>query len=39
MPLPPEVDLSRYCVVDVPAEQFDNYPAHSCYSLLRGRLG
>jgi len=39
MPLPPDVDLTRYSVVDVSAEQFDNNPAHSGQSLLRGQLG
>jgi hypothetical protein len=39
LPLPPDVDLARYSVVDVSAERFDNNPAHSGDSLLRGRLG
>jgi anti-sigma-K factor RskA len=39
LPLPPDVNLSRYSVVDVSAELFDNNPAHSGDSLLRGRLG
>jgi anti-sigma-K factor RskA len=38
LPLPSDVDLSRYSVVDVSAEQFDNNPAHSGDSLLRGEL-
>ncbi|WP_442934580.1 anti-sigma factor [Micromonospora sp. CPCC 205739] len=36
--LPPNVDLQAYSVVDVSAEQFDNKPAHSGDSLLRGNL-
>ena len=36
--LPPDVNLARYSVVDVSAEQYDNNPAHSGDSLLRGRL-
>ncbi|MFJ6152848.1 MULTISPECIES: anti-sigma factor [Micromonospora] len=38
LPLPPNVDLSAYSVVDVSAEQYDNKPAHSGDSLLRGTL-
>jgi anti-sigma-K factor RskA len=38
LPLPSDVDLARYSVVDVSAEQFDNNPAHSGDSLLRGEL-
>lgn len=38
LPLPSDVDLSRYSVVDVSAEQFDDNPAHSGDSLLRGEL-
>ncbi|MEH0933598.1 anti-sigma factor [Micromonospora psammae] len=38
LPLPPNVDLQAYSVVDVSAEQFDNKPAHSGDSLLRGNL-
>lgn len=38
LPLPPNVDLRTYSVVDVSAEQFDNKPAHSGDSLLRGTL-
>lgn len=34
--LPPNVDVARYSLVDVSAEQFDNQPAHSGNSLLRG---
>ncbi|WP_255545214.1 hypothetical protein [Micromonospora parastrephiae] len=37
-PLPPNVDLGAYSVFDVSAEQFDNKPAHSGDSLLRGSL-
>ncbi|GGL87596.1 MULTISPECIES: anti-sigma factor [Micromonospora] len=38
LPLPAKVDLRAYNVVDVSAEQFDNDPAHSGDSLLRGTL-
>ena len=38
LPLPPNVDLQEYSVVDVSAEQYDNQPAHSGDSLLRGTL-
>jgi anti-sigma-K factor RskA len=38
MKLPPNVDLSRYRVVDVSAEAYDNNQAHSGDSLLRGEL-
>jgi anti-sigma-K factor RskA len=38
LPLPSDVDLTRYSLVDVSAEQFDNNPAHSGKSLLRGEL-
>ncbi|GIJ19990.1 anti-sigma factor [Micromonospora lutea] len=38
LPLPPNVDLERYSVIDVSAEQFDNDTAHSGDSLLRGSL-
>ncbi|WP_416900770.1 anti-sigma factor [Micromonospora echinospora] len=38
LPLPPNVDLDRYSVVDVSAEQYDNNTAHSGDSLLRGTL-
>ncbi|MFG2060228.1 anti-sigma factor [Micromonospora sp. NPDC048871] len=38
LPLPPNVDLRQYSVVDVSAEQFDNDTAHSGDSLLRGAL-
>ncbi|NES28631.1 anti-sigma factor [Micromonospora terminaliae] len=38
LPMPPNVDLRTYSVVDVSAEQFDNKPAHSGDSLLRGTL-
>lgn len=38
MELPANVDLTRYRVVDVSAEQYDNNPAHSGNSLLRGEL-
>jgi hypothetical protein len=38
LPLPSDVDLARYSVVDVSAERFDNNPAHSGDSLLRGEL-
>lgn len=39
LPLPPNVDLSAYSVVDVSAEHYDNDTAHSGTSLLRGKLG
>nr|WP_205808647.1 anti-sigma factor [Micromonospora sp. HNM0581] len=38
LPLPPNVDLGQYSVVDVSAEDFDNDTAHSGDSLLRGSL-
>ncbi|MFF5171381.1 anti-sigma factor [Micromonospora sp. NPDC000089] len=38
LPLPPNVDLRSYSVVDVSAEAYDNKPAHSGDSLLRGAL-
>ncbi|WFE96747.1 anti-sigma factor [Micromonospora sp. WMMD987] len=38
LPLPPNVDLQAYSVVDVSAEEYDNRPAHSGDSLLRGTL-
>ncbi|MEV7989012.1 anti-sigma factor [Micromonospora sp. NPDC085948] len=38
LPLPPNVDLKSYSVVDVSAEQYDNNTAHSGDSLLRGTL-
>jgi hypothetical protein len=38
LPLPSDVDLARYSIVDVSAEKFDNNPAHSGDSLLRGEL-
>jgi len=38
MTLPDNVDLTRYRVVDVSAEQYDNNPAHSGDSLVRGEL-
>ncbi|MBY8870815.1 anti-sigma factor [Micromonospora sp. PLK6-60] len=38
LPLPPNVDLQAYSVVDVSAERYDNEPAHSGDSLLRGTL-
>ncbi|MET8230415.1 anti-sigma factor [Micromonospora sp. NPDC005298] len=38
LPLPPNVDLKSYSVVDVSAEQFDNNTRHSGDSLLRGTL-
>lgn len=38
LPLPPNVDLEAYSVVDVSAERYDNQPAHSGDSLLRGTL-
>jgi hypothetical protein len=37
--LPPNVDLSKYKLVDVSAEEYDNDSAHSGDSLLRGTLG
>ncbi|MFG2045877.1 anti-sigma factor [Micromonospora sp. NPDC048935] len=38
LPLPPNVDLKSYSVVDVSAERFDNNTRHSGDSLLRGAL-
>lgn len=38
LPLPPNVDLATYSLVDVSAEQYDNDTAHSGDSLLRGTL-
>ncbi|MEH0927754.1 anti-sigma factor [Micromonospora sp. CPCC 205558] len=38
LPLPPNVDLKRYSVVDVSAERYDNNTRHSGDSLLRGTL-
>ncbi|MDG4779548.1 anti-sigma factor [Micromonospora sp. WMMD961] len=38
LPLPPNVDLKTYSVVDVSAEQYDNNTDHSGDSLLRGTL-
>ncbi|MET8041752.1 anti-sigma factor [Micromonospora sp. NPDC005215] len=38
LPLPPNVDLTSYSVVDVSAEQYDNNARHSGDSLLRGTL-
>ncbi|MCO1615276.1 anti-sigma factor [Micromonospora sp. CPM1] len=38
LPIPPNVDLRTYTVVDVSAEQYDNKPGHSGDSLLRGTL-
>ncbi|WP_330464064.1 anti-sigma factor [Micromonospora zamorensis] len=38
LPLPPNVDITSYSVVDVSAEQYDNNTRHSGDSLLRGTL-
>jgi len=38
MPLPTNVDLDAYRLVDVSAEEYDNDPTHSGQSLLRGTL-
>ncbi|MFB9234181.1 anti-sigma factor domain-containing protein [Plantactinospora siamensis] len=38
LPLPTNVDLRTYRLVDVSAEAYDNKPAHSGDSLLRGTL-
>ncbi|WP_406036978.1 anti-sigma factor [Micromonospora sp. NBC_00898] len=38
LPMPPNVDLRTYSVVDLSAEQYDNKPAHSGDRLLRGTL-
>ncbi|MFG1672856.1 anti-sigma factor [Micromonospora sp. NPDC049282] len=38
LPIPRNVDLGTFSVVDVSAEQYDNKPAHSGDSLLRGTL-
>ena len=37
-PLPPEVDLSQFPVVDVSLEPADGNPAHSGDSIVRGTL-
>lgn len=36
--LPPDVDLSKYSVVDVSSEPFDGDPSHSTDSIVRGEL-
>ncbi|TDC01731.1 anti-sigma factor [Micromonospora fluostatini] len=38
LPLPPRADVREYSIVDISAEQFDNEPAHSGDSLVRGTL-
>ncbi|MGS2614835.1 hypothetical protein ACVCAH_09950 [Micromonospora sp. LZ34] len=38
LPVPPNVDLQAYSVVDVSAEAYDDNTAHSGESLLRGAL-
>lgn len=38
LPLPTDIDLATYSLIDVSAEQYDNNPAHSGDSLLRGEL-
>ncbi|MFG1913757.1 anti-sigma factor domain-containing protein [Micromonospora sp. NPDC048898] len=38
LPLPPNVDLKSYSVVDISAERFDNNTRHSGDSLVRGTL-
>jgi anti-sigma-K factor RskA len=38
LPLPANVDLGSYRLVDVSAEQYDGDPGHSGVSLLRGEL-
>ncbi len=38
LPLPSTVDISTYRLVDVSAGAYDNNPAHSGHSLLRGLL-
>lgn len=38
MPLPTNVDLDTYRLVDVSAEEYDDDPTHSGDSLLRGTL-
>ncbi|WBC14392.1 anti-sigma factor [Micromonospora sp. WMMA1998] len=38
LPIPPNVDLRTYSVVDISAEQYDNNTRHSGDSLLRGTL-
>jgi hypothetical protein len=37
-PLPPDLDLGEYPVVDVSDEPLDGDPSHSCDSLVRGTL-
>ncbi|SBT68355.1 Anti-sigma-K factor rskA [Micromonospora sediminicola] len=38
LPIPPNVDLRTYSVVDISAEQYDNNTRHSGDSLVRGTL-
>jgi hypothetical protein len=38
LPLPPTVDLRAYRLVDISAEHYDNDPAHSGNSMVRGTL-
>lgn len=37
--VPPDLDLSKYTVIDISAEPHDGDAAHSGHSLLRGTLG
>jgi hypothetical protein len=39
LPVPANLDLSRYKVIDISAEPHDGNAAHSGHSLLRGTLG
>lgn len=38
LPLPPGIELDRFRVVDVSAEEFDGDPTHSAISVVRGTL-
>lgn len=38
LPLPPGIELDRFRVVDVSAEEFDGDPTHSAVSVVRGTL-
>ena len=37
-PMPPNLDPTRYPVIDISAEKYDNDPEHSETSVLRGQL-
>ncbi|MFJ2592367.1 anti-sigma factor [Streptomyces erythrochromogenes] len=38
LPIPPQIDLSAYPLVDVSVQTYNGNPAHSCKSAVRGRL-